>query len=153
MVVGRLRSLKLTCSHPKMNGRNTIISFSDGLLLVLGRVYFPFWVSMEYLPAFGLNSWPLSFLERFLNVLCTKDVFSLRTDVFLHPAQVCYLDVLACFGWNLALRHRRFEVMGPKNREVQVNGIEIPKSQSTEDRKLKPRIWGKSKYSNRLLPR
>ena len=95
----------------------------------------------------------LSFLERFLNVLCTKDVFSLRTDVFLHPAQVCYLDVLACFGWNLALRHRRFEVMGPKNREVQVNGIEIPKSQSTEDRKLKPRIWGKSKYSNRLLPR
>ena len=36
------------------------------------------------------------FLERFLNVLCKKDVFSLTTDVFLHPAQVCYLDVQNC---------------------------------------------------------
>ena len=44
------------------------------------------------------NLYSLSFLERFLNVLCKKDVFSLTTDVVLHPAQVCYLDVLASFG-------------------------------------------------------
>jgi len=80
---------------------------------------------------------PQGFLERFFNVLCKKDVFSLTTDVFLHPAQVCYLDVLASFGWDLALHHRRFEVMGPKNREVQVNGIEIQRSQSTDDKKIK----------------
>ena len=63
--------------------------------------------------------------------------FHSQTDVFLHPAQVCYLDVLASFGWDLALHHRRFEVMGPKNREVQVNGIEIQRSQSTDDKKIK----------------
>ena len=36
------------------------------------------------------------FLERFLNFLRKKDVFSLTTDVFLHPAQVCCLDVHNC---------------------------------------------------------
>ena len=51
------------------------------------------WYMLAYLL---LHTVSQGFLERFLNVLCKKDVFSLTTDVFLHPAQVCYLDVQNC---------------------------------------------------------
>ena len=68
---------------------------SSGSQLLLSASSFSGWTKVRVSEVVQLN-YTQGFLERFLNILCKKDVFSLITDVFLHPAQVCYLDVHNC---------------------------------------------------------
>ena len=66
---GQLPSLKLTFSHPKMDGWNTIVSFWDGLfsgaMVVSGRVlYTPLQIKME-----PWESKKITKLKRIINYL------------------------------------------------------------------------------------